>query len=160
MVGTFHNTGGGRHAVACFQHQGANTTGGGTFSGGAYRTRPLNTTIKNDGFAALASNQVTLQPGRYVVVAEAAVYGVANNNLRLRDVTNGVTLIIGSVNSNYAAYDGMGQTVLSGEFELTVEAALELQHYCSTTQADTGFGWYNSGETTEVYASITFVKVG
>jgi hypothetical protein len=140
--------------VVAFLHQEPSGTHGGTFTAGDWRTRPLNVKLWDaDDTYTLASNQVTLPAGVYHVRAMAAAYAVQHNRLRLRDVTNGVTLLEGL--TLYSAYD-VGLATLEGTFELEVEAALELQHRGAATISGAGFGAAASGGfgTPETYAML------
>jgi hypothetical protein len=120
---------------------------------GAWRTRDLNTeVVDTGGIAAVAANQVTLQRGRYSVVGfTSSGANILAHRCRLRDVTNGVTLVQGVNALN------QGNTSLSGEFELTGVAALEMQHWVSGTGS--GGLPVTTGEP-EVYTSLYFIRHG
>ena len=142
----------------------ANGTNGGGFTAGAWRTRDLNTVKRNNiTGSSLSANQITLPAGDYEVWAYAPAYSVNEHKLRLRDVTNSVTLAVSS--SAYAiagTSDFTTPAILVGAFTLAGTATLELQHSCSVTVATHGFGYKTSLAQTdepEVYAQMKIQKV-
>ncbi len=146
-----------------YQDQQTQNTAGGTFTSGAWRTRTLNTEVSDiGGFGTLASNQVTLTAGTYIVRAVAPAFGVDRHQLRLRNVTDGATLATGVV--AFAANSGGTPTdqtyaELNGVFTIGASKAIELQHQGQTTKATNGFG-IEANFTTEVYAVVEFWKIG
>lgn len=83
----------------------------------------------NGVYTSLASNTVTFQPGVYRIWASASVFGVDRNMMRLRDVTNGVTII------NGLATFGNVQTSVAGILNTTTAINVQLQHWVQTTNA-------------------------
>lgn len=150
-------TGGGVFdAYVNVQHQETQNTAGGTFNSGAWRTRPLNVEeADTGGIASLAANRITLPAGSYVVSARAQAFSVAYHQLRLYDVTGAATLLTGHSQWSSEASGGLAQdtATLSGRFTLAQESAIELQHYSTGSQADSGFG-LAANITTEVYATV------
>lgn len=141
-----------KHAV--YQDQKSSGTNGGTFTAGDWRTRVLTTEVADTIGASLASNQVTLPAGTYRVVGYAATAGSpGNHQARLYDITGAAVLLLGMI-TNVAGSPAM----VSGVFTLAAPSAVELQHRCSATQADTGMGSPASFGT-EVYATIVFEQV-
>jgi hypothetical protein len=148
-------------AYLCYQDQKAQNSAGGTFTSGAWRTRDLNTEVADTGnHGAVSGNQVTLDAGTYRFLATAPAWTVNRHQLRLRDVTNAVTL--GSGVAMFAA-NGAGIAVyhlasVSGRFTLAGSAAIELQHQCQTTSSGSdGFG-VGANFGTEVFASLELWK--
>lgn len=136
------------------QDQKANPSDGGTFTSGAWQKRDLNT-IVNDaaGLVSLASNQITLPAGKYWVSITAPVYEVQLHQLRLQNVTDAVTLVLGQTawaGSNPAISDSHATCV--GQFTLSGTKTLEVQHYCQTTKASVGFGVGPSGSLAGAFA--------
>lgn len=146
-----------------YQDQKAQNTPGGTFTSGAWRTRDLNTEVADTGnLGTLSSNQITLAAGTYIVKASAPAYLInARHQIRLQNITDGVTLVNGQ--SMYAptisANTMMTYANLSGFFTITSSKVLEIQHQCQATEASDGFG-VASNFTTEVYTIVEFWKVG
>ncbi len=141
----------------------ASGTNDGTFTSGAWRTRVLNTiTANDDSIASLNTNQITLPAGTYIVDASAPVMGVDLNQMRLYNITDDVTLLTGTTENSFASLDGnsvITHAFLSGKFTLPAPKVLELQHRCTSTCTNYGFG-YPCSLGTEVYAVIKFWKVG
>lgn len=141
------------------QDQKANTTVPATITNGAWRTRELNTEVTDTAaLASVAGNQITLQPGRYLVWASApgSVGSGDRGRFRLQNVTDGATLVSGT------NYGGSGSTIappaiLFGVFTLSAAKALELQHYCAVTGA--GGVPASTGEV-EIYANVYLIRIG
>lgn len=145
-----------------YQDQKTQNTVGGAFSSGAWRTRVLNTEVSDvGGYGTLASNQITLAAGTYLIRASAPAYYVNRNQLRLQNVTDTTTLLVGQSNFSAAVGADMSETMalLSGVFTIAASKALELQHQCSTTNGTDGFG-VTANFTTEVYAVVELWKIG
>lgn len=142
----------------------ADTTQGGTFTSGAWRTRTLNTVKTNEiAGASLASNQITLPPGTYWGEIWAAGYLVNHHNARLQDTTGTVELLR-SWNAFSRAAGTVGDVTFAeavGLFTLTVESILQLQHQCQTTKATVGLGEHDALTIgNEVYASVAIWRLG
>jgi hypothetical protein len=139
-------------------------TDGGTFTSGAWQTRDLNTElIDTGGHASVGSNQITLEAGIYKIMAQAPASNVDFHRLRLWNVTDSAVI------SLYAppAYASSGafetqNAFLSGQFTITAQKVLELQHRCSTTKTANGFGvqinWQFSVPE-EFYASVMLQRI-
>lgn len=143
----------------CIEDQKAQNTAGGTFTAGDWRTRTLNTEIADSGsHAGLSSNQITLDAGTYVVQISAPAFRVALHQARLRDITNGVTLLTGTseVNASGSAAAST-KSIIRGEITLAGATVLEVQHQCSVTRNTDGFG-LPANFTTEVYTVVEFWK--
>ncbi len=143
-----------------YQDQKAQNTAGGTCTTGAWRTRTINTEVSDVGaLGSLASNQITLTAGTYRIYATSPVFAVARNQARLFNVTDTALVVNGT--TNYAAVSGLGfsNSIVAGQFTIAASKALELQHWCETTNADDGFGVEgNIGP--EVYSVIELWRVG
>jgi len=147
-------------SIAVFEERQTSGTNGGTFSSGAYRTRALNTeVIDTDGIASVSANQVTLQAGTYKITAWAECYRVDQHNLRLQNITDSTTDILGATSYTGSATFSSGHSHLSGEITIAAQKVFELQHRCVTTQATNGFG-QPASFSTEVYSSLTIEKIG
>lgn len=147
-------------AYACVQDQETSGTNGGTFTGGSWQTRVLNTIVANaESILTLASNRITLVAGTYRVLAFAPVYAVDNHQLMLFNVTANTPLLYGQ--SQFAsASNGVGNSaLLTGRFTVSGTTVIELQHQCHTTQATYGLG-VNTGFGLEVYASVELWQEG
>ena len=135
-------------------------TEGGTFTTGAWRTRTLNT-IRAHGIpgASLAADQITLPAGVYYADFSAPAGVVGHHQTRLRDITNGLTLVVGTTEYSWTTDSTWTRSIGRGRFFLSAAAVIELQHNCSVTKAANGMGnAANLGEV-EVYAEIKIHKV-
>ena len=145
-------------AVAIIQEQQPQGQNGGSFVAGAWRTRNLNTIISNSIGATLASSQITLPAGGYEVHGHGTVRQVGDHQMRVRDVTNAVTL--GTGISIPQTNNSTAPNSVLATFSLTASAAIELQHYCDDGRSDgSGFGRAISSGGPEVYSQITIKKV-
>jgi hypothetical protein len=144
---------------AIFRDEKSSGTGGGTFTSGAWRTRDLNTSQYNGiTGASLASNQISLAAGTYMVDGFAQGVLTSIHQTRFQNITDSTTAVIGQNayaegSSNVANYSRV-----SGVFTIAAQKTFEFQHRATTTKTDNGFGVASSWGT-EVYASITITKV-
>lgn len=136
-------------------------TDGGGFTSGSWQTRDLQTTSLNDiTGASLATNQITLPAGTYFIIASAPAFSVDNHKIRLRNVTDGSTTIVGSSSWNDStANEASTRSVLAGQFTISAEKDFEIQHIANTTQATNGYGVAAGGSEVEVYTDVTIWQV-
>lgn len=138
----------------------ASGTGGGTGSNSTWQTRVLNTTVTNEiSSASLSSNQVSLPAGTYYAKARSPYNNAnANHKARLRNVTDGSTLLVGS-----SAYNSAGSqqtdSLVEGRFTLSGTKTVELQHW-TTSNPTNSLGLPVSSGEVEVYAELMIWKVG
>ena len=143
--------------IIIITHELAVGTNGGTFTNNAWRTRVLNTiklNMTDSGLVSLASNQVTLSSGTYLVVAKAVARLVQMNQLRWRNITDSTTDIVGLSGRADVCYNG----ILEGVVNITSNKTFELQHYCSTSRSADGFG-IALGQQTEIYAVVRITRI-
>lgn len=142
-------------AYICCQDQEAQNTQGPNATSGSWQTRVLNTKVADTGsHASLASNQITLDAGTYRVEVFAASYNCTNTQLRLQNITDTATLVVGQ--SVYIPASMGGIVVLQGRFTLSGSKVIELQQQVALT-ATNGFGVAaNFG--TEIYATVELWK--
>lgn len=105
-----------------------------------WTTLTLGDTLKNEiEGVSLSSNQVTLSPGKYYIAASSNVNPSANNSnrgLRIRDITNGVTLIGGNgVNLNALSGHILPLQIEREPVVIEDDLAIELQQYGSSDVA-------------------------
>ena len=148
--------------VATFADHKSSGTNGGTFTSGSWQTRTLNTTVYNGiTSATLSSNQISLPAGTYSVIAFAPVGDTVNGHqARLRNITDSTTTLTGTsiATSDNASAKPLNQTLVLGVFTIAGTKTFELQHQCSTTKTDDGFG-LACGFDLEVYSQITITKI-
>ena len=135
--------------------------GGGTFTSGAFRTRDLQTSQFNGiTGCSLASNQITLAAGTYIVNAMAPAGYVDQHQTRFYNITDSSVAVIGG-----NAYNGITSSsvdtysALQGGFTIAGSKVFELQHQCTTTKNGTGFGTNNGFGNGEVFSIVTIAKV-
>ena len=146
--------------TATFNDTKSSGTAGGTFTNGAWRTRDLNTTQFNGiTSASLASNQISLPAGTYYVLASAPAFYSDEHQVRLQNMTDSTTAILGQTTGSGQAIVNQPAATLSGTFTISGTKAFELQHRAGTTKADNGFGagvgWGNN-----IYGQVSITKVG
>lgn len=134
----------------------ASGTASGTFTSGAWQTRTLNTVV-NDTFSvvSLSSNQVTLPAGTYDCKAMATASAVDRHQIRLQNVTDATTTLLGLNSLSLAAGPDGNPAFLSGRFTTTAQKTFELQHRCQTTRSTDGYG-FSASWGNEVYAVLEF----
>lgn len=118
-----------------------NGTDPGGFASGVWQTRVLNTVENPQSWVSLASNQITLQPGRYKFKGKFPAFQVDSHQAKLYDITNSADKIIGS--SDYSSSTaGYAQTksAVEGWIDITAATTFEVQHRCQTTKATYGVG--------------------
>lgn len=139
--------------------QKAEGTAGGTFTAGSWQTHVLNTELVDEIGSTLSSNQFTLPAGTYDVVAHAVAVLVNNHKLRLRNITDGTTAIVGANAYGDSVTAGVTTAHLMGRFTIAGTKTFELQHRAQTTKATDGWGIAAFYSEVEVYASVFIKKV-
>lgn len=137
---------------------------GGDFNSGGWETRLLNTERYSrqtgSDWASLATNQIELQPGSYLIEASAPALDVNRHITQFFNDTDATTEITGTAEFSREVGDHtvtrsfiLGVVVVSGSAK-----TFELQHQCQTTQASDGFG-VASNIITNTYAMIRITKL-
>lgn len=149
-------SGGGTLSIAVYEDQKSSGTNGGSSSSGN-QTRTLNTEVSDiDGIGALSANTVVLASGTYLVLASAPTFESERHKLSLKEGSN--TLLIGT--SMFSGTGGVENTsTISGVIIADGIKAYFLNHEIETARATTGLGVSGSLDT-EVYATVTFIKIG
>jgi hypothetical protein len=132
-------------------------TNGGTFTNNIWTTRQLNIIEGNIAFAALNTNIITLQPGKYTINIKAPACGVRSHQIRLRNITIGEYLLGGNGSSNATSL--MTYSEIYGFFEYTVETQLDIQHICERTIANVGLGLSTGFNENEIYTTVFIQKI-
>lgn len=145
--------------VLIAEDQKASGTHGGTpSSASSWLARDLNTLVLNTiPGAALASNQVTLPPGRYMVQASAPVYAAAHK-ARLFNVTAAAAVTTARGSTEYMP-GYQNQSLIDGYADLAVTSLLRIEHWVSSASGN-GWGLAASTGEPEVYTRIVIRKVG
>lgn len=141
--------------------QKATNTNGGTFTSGAWRTRDLNTEVYDpDNIVSIASNQITLAAGTYIVEWTAPAFSVNVNQSRLFNITD--TAVVSAGTSEYAgvaAISGASRSHGMAGFTIATTKVYEIQHQCQTTAATNGLGLASGSAFTVTNEEYTLVKI-
>lgn len=133
------------------------TDGGAAFTGGWY-PRIFNTTLTNEiSGASIGSNtyDITLPAGTYYINALCPFFGAGNFGVRLQNITDATTLLLGT--SGAASASVTAHSLLIGRFTLSGTKILEVQ-YRASSAGTTGLGGA-SGFQTEVYSNLQIWKL-
>jgi hypothetical protein len=136
------------------------TEGGASVAG--WNDRVLNTEVTNeiDG-ASLSSNQIILPAGEYYIEASAPSVTSGRHQIRLRNVTDGTTIILGQTAYGHSSYGGMSSSELSGKFTLSDTKTLKIEHYVGESKAEYGLGLAAlDGTEDEVYTDVRIWEYG
>jgi hypothetical protein len=124
------------------------------------QTRTLNTLVDPTGIVtSLASNQFTLASGTYYIEASAPAFGSNGHKIRLRNITDSSTSLIGSSAFNAGASSVQTLSTLAGEITIASAKVFELQHTIQTARATDGLGTNTSSGESEVYSIVKITKV-
>ena len=141
-------------SYAILAHRETQNTAGGTYTGGAWRTRPLNTEVADpDSIVSISSDQFTLAAGTYFIKWRSEDYNIGNSATRLYNATDAALAESGytSAPNKPRAGEGVARITITGS------KAFEIQLYGSSTQATNGFG-FPANFQTEQYASVEIFK--
>ena len=128
---------------------------GGSSSSATWHTRDLNTVVKTADWATLASNRITLQPGRYYVRATAPGYAAGGVRLALYNVTAGAYVDRGRTEYNSTSYSSDMQNGYEGEITISVTSQIELRMYVASGYATYGLGQpSNVSGINEIYSEV------
>lgn len=146
------------------KHTGTSGTLSGTFTSGSYQTRPINSRSGDLSFSTLSANQFTLDSGTYQIEAEVPAYACELHKAKLRNITDAVDTILGS--SAYSTLDGGGflgtdqtHSKIYGQFSINSIKTFEIQHRCSVTRANNGFGVTNTFGDDELWTQVKITKI-
>jgi hypothetical protein len=133
-------------------------TAGGTFTSGAWRTRDLNTVrVNRVTGASLSSNQITLPAGTYRIFASAPAFNVTQHKLRLYNVTSSVKILDGT--SERSVSNTTTRSIIIGEFTITVQSALIIEHRCASSLTIDGFGIVSNFSEPEIYTQVLIQRL-
>lgn len=134
-------------------------TDGGTFTSGVWDKRELNTIEETNSFATIASNEITLPSGKYLIKAKVPAYSVGLHQGRLYNETDTIVVKYGNTNDS-----GSGNSVLQNFsyintiIDINSTKNYSIQHYGTTTQNANGYGIAgNLGD--EIYTEVVIQKI-
>jgi hypothetical protein len=136
-------------------------TDGGTFTQDAWQTRDLTLEDSDtDNLGTLLANQITLEPGTYICRCSAPAREVDLHKVRIYDTSSPAVLLVGTSENAGGGEDSTTRSFVSGLFIIDAQKVIEVQHYCSSTRASTGFG--NAAQvpgTDDVYTIIELWRI-
>lgn len=155
--------GAGAHPTLHIVHQFAHNFAGGSIAAGAWRTRPLNAKLVDEIGSTLSSNQFTLPAGTFNVFAWAPAHATNRHKIRLRNVTDGTTALVGTSEFGNFSFDAdQGSSFIIGRLTIAAGKTFELQHRVETTNTDgAGMGAENQfgAGNDNIYASIWIERI-
>ena len=147
--------------------QKASGTSAGTSSAATTQTRSLNTIILNDiGMTNPADGQFVLQPGTYLIEAEAPALNSGNHKAFIA-TTAAQTVpadpsLVGTSAYSYdsASTASLTMSKIKGRITVATATAFCLRHYTSTSQATSGLGAATGlgASFPEVYSTVDITK--
>lgn len=151
-------------SVAILRDEKPNATVGGTFNNHGWRTRDLNAETDPDGIVTLSNNQFTLGAGTYNIYFTAPAFRVQTHHTRLYNVTDGTVAGNGSNAVQNASAEDSNHSMGWALVTITGNKTFELQHICSTSQANNGFGIAQAGISgnvglVETYSIVNITKI-
>ena len=128
------------------------TDGGSSLAG--ENTRDINTVVYNGiTGASLATNQITVPTGMFLIRADAPCYSGNMHQAYLYNVTDGAELKRGTSEYNYYASLVQNRSCIETVVTFSATTVLELRHYITNAKSTNGLG-YSLGQGTEVYSKI------
>jgi len=135
-------------------------TAGGASEATTWNTRTLNTVLTNEiSGASLASNQITLPAGTYMIVASAPANKVAYHKLKLYNVTDATDILIGTSEYTTDSTFVVTRSWVVGRFTLAAQKTLEIRHYTCASYALEGLGIATNAGVIEVYTDCQIWKI-
>jgi hypothetical protein len=136
-------------------------TAAGAATSGAWTTHTLNTLVDSTGIvSSLSSNQFVLQPGTYYIFGDAQFFRVNECKLRIRNITDSTTSLVGESGYADAGASGGGITIpVFGEITISAAKTFELQWRVGTTKTINGLGSASNFGENEVYATVQIQKI-
>ena len=131
----------------------------GTFTSGAWRTRDLTQILEDEtGLVALTANQFVLPAGKYEIFSTAPAFKCGPHTSRLQNITDAVTTLTGTSEHTSVTDNPNTRSFVFSTFEISVSTTFELQHRCTTTSSNNGFGIEVSLQD-EVYTTVQLWRI-
>ncbi|MEZ5009729.1 MAG: hypothetical protein R2753_16395 [Chitinophagales bacterium] len=111
-----------------------------------WSTRPLNTTEGSATFASLSGNQITLQPGSYLINATCPIRQSGDGTMQsiLYNITASTTLLEGIAMRSLSGSDFDNLTPVKGIITIATATTVELRSFC-TLASYNGFPFSSPG---------------
>lgn len=136
-------------------------TNGGSSVANTWTTRVLNTALSGnlDGITtSLSSNQVTIQPGNYVLRASAPAFESASHMIRIYCVTDSAVLVYGSTEYSYTTVSPQTRSFAEALISITSAKTYRIEHNVQQSQASNGFGATAGFTATNTYAIFEILQ--
>jgi hypothetical protein len=131
-------------------------TNGGTFTSDNWQIRTLNTIEGDMKFASLSSNIITLQAGSYSIFIKAPACDVRNHQCRLFNIDDNTSIM----GSNAYSYNGvMTSSDIFTVLTIPTEKNFRVEHICSDTSENIGFGKATGFASDEIYTSVSIQQL-
>lgn len=153
------NVGGVEQSYVRLHDSKATGTAGGTFTQDAWQKRTCTEDIDVDEICTVASSVIVLAAGTYDIYATLSAYDVRRHRGRLRNTTAGTTLVTGSNEYSSDVDNGAAHSTVIGRFTVAAAQNLEIQHQCTFTKADNGWGLGVGTGENEIYLIAEFRKI-
>ena len=139
----------------------ANGTNGGTSTAATWTKHTLDDVKTNEiAGASQAASVITLPAGTYYMEGTALFFGSDEAKLRLRNTSDGATLVVGMNDRNNDGGDfASSNPTIKGRFTLAATKNVELQYWVAAGQATTGLGHAASSGEVEIYADVSIWKI-
>jgi uncharacterized delta-60 repeat protein len=132
---------------------------GGTFTAGSWITRTLNQIVTSSTNVSIENNHFTLQPGVYEISVAAPAYMCGNHKIRLQNISLNQTVKVGTAAFSSSVNGGAVSNSLIETCVIVKSATdFEIQHRCSATRENDGFGIASDFDETEVYTVVKVVQ--
>ncbi len=125
---------------------------GGTFTAGSWVTRVLNEIQGSQNFCTLSANQFTLVPGTYQINVTTCACGVQNHQFRIYNITDSKSIAVSQNGYTLNSNDSISAVVV---VTISTNTTYEIQHRCTKTVADYGFGRGVGFGEDEIYTAVT-----
>ena len=155
VAGTIESTSGGikfpdgsiqsSNAVMTVVDQMPNGSAATSCTAGSWLTRPLNTVVENTIFgASLASDQITLPAGSYVIEATASANSTGIHQAVFYNITSSTFDAVGTLSNSPGGSGAVTTSTIIGAITIPAPRVFEIRHRCTTSagfaRASPGWG--------------------
>ena len=145
--------------IAYIRDQKASNVAGGTCTAGSWITRDLNTLGGDTTFISLSNDSFVLQPGKYFIEVNAPGFGIGSHQAKLKVIETNTDVLFGTGMVSHPTSPSTTHSVISGEIVVSEVSSFEIQHRCSNSKNNLGFGWpMNFTDSPEIYTQVKIIK--
>jgi len=137
----------------------SNGSAGGGITADTWTARVLQTTEGSIVGASLASSNITLAAGTYIVDISCPAYNVNSHKAKLYNLTDAADELVGTGEYASNSSDSANCSFIKGIITIAAEKVFEIRHRSSATQATNGLGVNNSFGEVEVYTVAKIQKI-